>query len=90
MTRRFLQDRQRLRDALATIDPGGTDMPAERLEDVRVLIDAGELEVGLEILSDNIYEFMVPVPEGTRSVLIEIGRSIGLGKHYLDLLSNPN
>lgn len=65
-------------------------MPAERLEDVQVLIEAGELEVALEILSDNIYEFEVPVPVGTRSALIEIGRSIGLDQHYLGLLSSSN
>jgi hypothetical protein len=89
LTESWRADRHRLHIAVNAIaeTPG---IPPGRIPSIHNMIDAGENEVALEILCSNVYEFSIPVPESARTVIWEIGRSIGLGQEYVDMLAESN
>jgi len=73
-------------DAIARV-PLDPAFPVERLRSFHELVEAGEIDVALEDLAENIHEFEIPVPDSARSELLDIAEMVGLDKRYLELLA---
>jgi hypothetical protein len=61
-------------------------LPERTRPNVVVLLDAGEVNLAIEILIEEIYEWSAVIEALDARVLLEIGESIGLAERYLALI----
>ena len=89
MASRPIDDPARFHGAIDAISHVSLDpsFPRERLRSIHEMVDAGELEVALEILAENINDFDMPVPDDARAILLEIADGVHLDRQYVELLT---
>lgn len=68
-------------DRLSAAEIAG--LPARDVDNVKLLIDAGEYVVALETLTTQIFELDVALPEGERSELEDLGQRLAVPVPYL-------
>ena len=61
----------------------GAGLPARDVENISILIDAGEYEVALETLCTQIYEFDVEIDKAERAALEKLGVLLKVPAPYL-------
>jgi hypothetical protein len=61
-------------------------LPAEDIDQVEMLIRAGERLVAFETLCTQIYEYEISLDADLVQRLVEVGRSLGADARYADLL----
>jgi hypothetical protein len=65
----------------------GHKIPDVRLQDFRSLLLAGEYEVALENLIENLFEYDVPASQTQRSDLNGLAKRLGLDARYTDIVA---
>jgi hypothetical protein len=53
---------------------------------MHTLVDAGEMQLALEILCENVYEFDSPLPGWAAKDIALLGGAVGLDERYLRLV----
>ena len=71
--------RARLRTVVLAVD----GLPANDIDSIYVLIDAGEESIALETLCAQIYEYDVEFNNAQRAELVDLGRSLDVSVAYL-------
>jgi hypothetical protein len=66
-----------------------SEFPADEVDKVDRLIQAGELSVALENLCTQLYEFDIKVPTELLTLIAQLGRELKVDESYWSVLDQP-